>query len=221
MKEEKTPTKVLTFPFKFEEMKKYTSFAKFLSDEIPLYETVSDILDGGRPEAGGFIAANNVMVSSDVLTEFTANACFKLTHKICKMNAEVVFNSASSIIDLADDYKKGDVEAVRKTAKIMAKLADKLIDEGFVTGSEVEAEIASLVTPISQKELEGILSRDEEFMKDYDSAIIVIQSGPDHVEVSRKRSEHYAETIRGMATTQDEFFGELAKCKLKDTLKEE
>lgn len=221
MKEEKTPTKVLTFPFKLEEMKKYTSFAKFLSDEIPLYETVSDILDGGRPEAGGFIAANNVMASSDVLTEFIANACFKLTHKICKMNAETIFNVTSSIIDLADDYKKGSIEAVQKSAKAMAKLSDKLIDEGFVVGSEVEAEVASLVTPISQKELEGILSRDEEFMKDYDSAIIVIQSGPDHVEVSRKRSEHYAETIRGMATTQDEFFGELAKHKLKDTLKEE
>lgn len=220
MKEEKERAKVLTFPFRFEEMKKYTSFAKFLIEEIPLYQMVSDILDGGKPEAGGFIDVVNVMASNDALTEFIAHACAKLNHTICKMNVHEIFNATSSIVDVSEGYKKGDLEAIKKSANVMSDISDRLIEDGLVVGAEVSTEVTSCVTAISQDELEKVLGKDSEFMEGFDSAIIVIQSGPDHIDVPRKRSEHYAEMLRGLSKAQDELIQELAKRSFKDTLKE-
>lgn len=218
MKEEEKKI-ILTFPFKYEDLKKHTSLASFLIEEVPLYCTAVDILDGAHKEAGGYIAQPNVMMAKDALSTFMAHNSALTNSKIAKMNVHAIFGTTSTIIDKAEKFTEGDVNAIKDCARAMSDLADSLIEESYMFGALHGAEVSALVTTIDDDSLKDILKDSPDILEGYDSAIIVIQSGEDHVPISRKRAENYVKTMSNFKNSDKEFLKDFAEKHAKEMLK--
>ena len=212
---------ILTFPFKYDDLKKYTSLAEFLIEEVPLFCTANDILDGSRPEAGGFIGQPNVMMSKDAITEFMAHASAHLNAKIAKANVQSLFSATNIIVKNSKDFASGKLEAIKDSAKAMSDMADGLIEESLVMGAALGTEVCALVTTVGEEDIKKILGDAPEIMDGYDSAIVVIQTGVDHTPISRKHAEQYVKTMGNFRRSQGELLKEFAKKSFEAMLKEE
>ena len=169
---------MLIFPFNYEDAKTVNGAAEMFKKIVPLYEVAKESLSD--PEKyGGYIGRANIFIQHDAASTLTAAWSSEFPEMIAHSHKYLAFDTSCYLADNFDETKQGAFKAANQ----MATLIRKITNHAALLGNSLGTELAALCQTIDDDDFSVLTTHASEELKNWDSAIVVVQEGEYHTDI--------------------------------------
>lgn len=206
-KEKLESAAMLIFPFNYEDAAKAGGLAKFLKETVPVYEIAKKALMEDSAPYGGLIGPANIMMSHSAISELEFRWSGDFPAEIAKAMKYELFTATCYIRKNFTNDKEGAM----KSAAAMAKLTKNIVTKASLLGNSLGCEVGNMINVLDDDDFSCLTIDAAQEFKDFDSAVIIVQDGEHHENISEARAASFlnmVETSIGFREKQYKEWGE-------------
>lgn len=190
-KEKLESAAMLIFPFNYEDAEKAGGLANFLKETVPVYEIAKKALTEDSTPYGGLIGPANIMMSHSAISELEFRWSGEFPAEIAKAMKYEIFAATCYIRRNFTDDKEGAMKA----ATAMAKLTRHIVTKASLLGNSLGCEVGNMINVLDDDDFSCLTIKAAQEFKDFDSAVVIVQDGEHHENVSEARAASFLNMV--------------------------
>lgn len=198
---------MLIFPFNYEDAAKAGGLAKFLKETVPVYEIAKKALTEDSTPYGGLIGPANIMMSHSAISELEFRWSGDFPAEIAKAMKYEIFAATCYVRNNFTNDKEGAM----KSAAAMAKLTKNIVSKASLLGNSLGCEVGNMINVLDDDDFSCITIDAAQDFKDFDSAVVIIQDGEHHENISEARAASFLNMVETSIGFREKQYEEWAK----------